>query len=242
MQPLLFPEQRAELRMIRDRLAAKFGRICDDERAHPTSQFVWAFLRTRTYGEVAAAAFWRLRARYPSWDEVADAPVEGIAAALADSNFLEKKAPELKQALRQIRARAGLLDLEFLADLSVEAGLLWLEQLHGAGRKIAAATLNFSTLRQRAFVIDTHVLRVLRRFGFVAPHADEVRAYDAVMACAEDLDADDLYELHWYLKGLGQAVCTHFRALCLACPLSELCLKRIETPAVAVTSLSGDAA
>ena len=67
---------------------------------------------------------------------------------------------------RSACAREGS-NLDFLGDHPVEQGLRWLEEIYGVGRKIAAATLNFSTLRKRAMVVDTHVLRVLRRFGFV---------------------------------------------------------------------------
>ncbi len=117
----------------------------------------------------------------------------------------EKKAPELKEALRKIRVRAGTLDLDFLADHPVEQALRWLEEIRGVGRKIAAATLNFSALRKRAVVVDTHVLRVLRRFGFVRSSAETEDAYAAVMAACGDLDADDL---HWHLKRLAQKFCT----------------------------------
>ncbi|HEX4861470.1 MAG TPA: hypothetical protein VFV07_09550, partial [Rhizomicrobium sp.] len=105
------------------------------------------------------------------------------------------------------------------------------EEIYGVGRKIAAATLNFSTLRKRAMVVDTHVLRVLRRFGFVSSSAPAEEAYDAVMAAAGELDADDLYELHWHIKRLGQKFCTSVQASCAHCPLSELCLRRVESTA-----------
>ncbi len=229
MQLSLFPSQRADLQSVRDRLGAVFGKIRDDRRLDPTSQFVHAFIGSRTYDEVASQAFVRLVGQYGSWDDIADAPVNDIETILVRVTYAEKKAPALKFALRKIRARAGSIDLEFLADHPVEPGLFWLEQIYGTGRKIAAATLNFSTLRKKAFVVDTHVLRVMRRFGFVNPRADEVAVYDAVMAVANDFDADDFYELHWYLKGLGRKICTHSRALCASCSLSDICMKRVES-------------
>jgi endonuclease-3 len=76
---------------------------------------------------------------------------------------------------------------------------------------------------------------VLRRFGFIDARTETEDAYDAVMMAAESFDADDLYELHWYLKRLGQNTCTHYRAVCVSCPLSDLCLKRVEVGAATVT-------
>ena len=134
----------------------------------------------------------------------------------------------MKQALQDIRARYGRISLDFLIGLDIEQALFLLRQIHGVGPKIAAAVLNFSTLRGRAFVVDTHVLRVLRRFGFVGANASTEDAYEAVMAAADDFDADDLRELHWCLKSLGQKTCSHARALCVSCTLSDICSQRTE--------------
>src|SRR2546423_1167683 len=128
MHPLLFVHQRNDIRSVRDRLGAVFGKIRDEQRWDPTSQFVRAFIGSRTYDEISECAFQRLIRRYRSWDNIADAPICDIETALLDVTFPEKKAPNLQRALRHIRARAGSIDLEFLADLSVEAALFWLEQ------------------------------------------------------------------------------------------------------------------
>jgi endonuclease-3 len=231
MQGCLFSDRQGDLRAVGNRLEAVFGKIRDEQRLDPTSQFVHAFIGSRTYDEISSRAFARLVARYQNWDDIADAPAIDIESALAGVTYSDDKAVNLKGALRKIRACTGTISLEFLADLPVETGLLWLENIYGVGRKIAAATLNFSTLRKRAFVVDTHVLRVMRRFGFVGASADGVAVYDAVMTSVPDFDADGLYELHWQLKYLGQRTCTHANASCGSCPLSDICLKRVEKAA-----------
>ena len=213
---------------MRDRMVAHFGKIRIEERPDPVSQMVGSFIGSRTYDWKSWDVFVRLVRRYPSWDAVADAPADDIEAILEGVTFFEKKAPELKQALRAIRTRFGQINLDFLAGYNVDQALSCLEQFHGIGRKIAAATLNFSSLRARTFVVDTHVLRVLQRFGFVGIRADTAAAYDAVMASADGLDADDLFELHWHMKALGQTICTHAKAICAACPLADICLRRLE--------------
>jgi endonuclease-3 len=225
---LFFSGQSAELRSIRDRLRVVLGPVRDRERLDPTSQFVRSFLGSKNYDSNSWKAFWRLDRHFQNWNALADAPVAEIEALIADVNLHEKKAPDLKAALLHIRARAGEIDLEFLGTLATETAIVWLEQIHGVGRKIAASTLNFSTLRKRAFVADTHIIRVLSRFGFVKRNASTQDAHDAVMESAEDFSADDLYELHWQLKKLGQQTCRPFRADCKICPLSTLCMKRVE--------------
>jgi len=228
MQGYLFSERQDDIKTMKSRLDAAFGNIRDELRLDPTSQFVHAFIGSRTYDEVSLRAFVRLVTRYQSWDDIADADAREIERVLAGVTYAEDKSVNLVRALRKIRACAGTIDLEFLANLPVEIGLSWLENIYGVGRKIAAATLNFSTLRKRAFVVDTHVMRVVRRYGFVAAQADGIAVYDAIMASASAFDADDLYELHWQLKYLGQRICTHFSAQCSLCFLADICLRRLE--------------
>ncbi|HEX6958884.1 MAG TPA: hypothetical protein VF194_12935 [Ferrovibrio sp.] len=222
-------DRRAELDQLRRRLTARFGPIRDTRRDNPTGQFIHAFIGSRTRDEVSSRVYQRLlQSCGGRWEEIIETPATELAAILAEVTFADQKAPNLKTALRNIRARAGAVDLEFLADLEVEPALFWLEQIHGVGRKIAATTLNFSSLRMRCFVVDTHVWRVLRRFGLVGEQAEAEDVYDAVMEMADDLNADDLYELHWQLKTLGQTGCRHAQCVCTSCCLSELCMKRIE--------------
>jgi endonuclease-3 len=230
MSYLLLGQQQSSLRSIRQRLQNRYGRIRDEHRLDPVSQFVRSFIGSRTYDQTSWIAFARLVSRFGNWNAIADAPVAEIEAELKDVTFPEKKAPDLRRALQKIRTRSGAINLDFLEDLAEEPALVWLEQIHGVGPKIAAATLNFSTLRKRCFVIDSHILRVLQRFGFVGPKAGIKDAYRSFMAAADCFDADDLYELHWYLKSLGQDLCTHQEAFCGDCPLFEICMKRTEGP------------
>jgi endonuclease-3 len=220
--------QSGDLRTIKNRLRAYFGREPDGFRVSAVNQFIRSFIGS--YDWQSQKAFTRLLNRYSSPEMLADAPVGDIEAMLEGITHAGRKAQELKDALLHIRARAGSVDLEFLSDLDAETALVWLEQIRGVGRKIAAATLNFSVLKKRAFVADTHVIRILERFGFVKPRSDARAVYDAVMPSATGLDADDLWELHWHLKRLGQNICRPFQSACSSCPLSDACLKRMDDP------------
>ena len=230
MQTNLFSGQSADLRSIRDRLKIAFGRDRAGFRVSAINQFIRSFISSRTMDWQSDRAFTRLLNRFSGPEALADAPVAEIEAALEGVQFADKKARELKDALLHVRARAGAVDLEFLAGLDVDTALVWLEQIRGVGRKISAATLNFSALKKRSFVVDTHIIRILRRFGFVKPNAETEDVYDAVMEAANDMSADDLYEFHWHLKRLGQNTCKAFQTSCNACPLSESCMKRMDAP------------
>jgi endonuclease-3 len=244
MQSALAFGQSADLVFLRDRLRDRFGPQFDAQRHDPISQLVKATISTQTYDAVSSAAFERLVIRYPDVEELAAAQVEDIKAVIADVRHVEDKASYVSEALRMIKARQGEIALDFLWDWPVDLAMRWLMGLSGVGHKVAAAVLNFSTLRRRIFVVDTHVLRVLQRFGFVGTKADYEDASDAVMAAADSFDTDDLYELHWLLKYLGQQICTHGIVHCSECPLAATCMKRVR-PDKAVSrpvSLAGQTA
>jgi endonuclease-3 len=207
------------------RLRACFGPQRADGRHDPISQLVKSIVSSRTYDAVSAAAYLRLQRRYPAWAALMRAPEADVRAAIGAVTFPEKKAPCLQAALRAIQAQKGALTLDFLADFSSDSALAWLERLHGVGRKIAAAVLNFSALHGYAFVIDTHVLRVAQRLGWVSPRIKTAeKAYPPLMARIPPAwNADDLYEMHWLMKRLGQSICTHAEPDCRICPLRSLC-------------------
>jgi endonuclease-3 len=212
-----------EVARIRDALAAAFGRARYFPRRTPIGQLVKSLISSRTRDEVSLVVYERLTSTYSRWDELAVADVEDIQTALAAVKFPEVKAPHLQAALQRIASERPDFDLAFLGEGPVETALSWLERLPGVGRKVAASVLNFSTLDRPAFVADTHVLRVLRRYGLVAPKAQIEAVYQAVMQATPGWSGLDLAELHALLKGLGQTVCGHKRGACDRCPISQGC-------------------
>jgi endonuclease-3 len=208
----------------RRRLLAVFGPQRDEQRFDPLSQLVYGIIASKTRDEVSMAAFLELHRRCRSWDVLMRATPKQIERIIFSVHHADRKAEELPQALRMIRARSGALDLEFLADWDTEAALQWLDSLYGVGAKIAATVLNFSTLRKAVLPVDTHLLRVGQRLGLVrlggdyaAGHAGYARILPA------EWDGDTVYELHWLIKMLGQRVCRPTAPACGQCPLRELC-------------------
>jgi endonuclease-3 len=223
-----------DLRDIRERLLRLYGPQRDDRRFDPLSQLVYGVLASRTRDDVSIKAFWRLNTCCPSWEDLIALPSDVIEPAIADVTFAEKKAIDLPVMLCMLRRRHGGLDLEFLADHDEEAAMQILTSLHGVKSKIAATVLNFSTMRKRVLAVDTHLLRVGERLGFVPLNASYEEGYNAyARLLPDDWDADDLYELHWLLKKLGQNICHATTANCAACPLRDACPSRGFSPLAA---------
>ena len=221
---LALDDRPALLTEIHRRLLLRFGRQGPYLRLYPVSQLVLGLLGGRTRGEVSQAAFERLVLSFDSWSAVRDAPLEKVHRLIAAVNYAEAKAPRLKRTLAAITVGDGRPRLDHLRHLTVAESLVWLERLPGVGRKVAAATLNFSTLAKPSLVIDTHHLRVLRRVGFVGRRSDLRQAYDTVMPLLpSSWRATEICQHHVLVKRLGQELCRHAVPLCERCPLVDLC-------------------
>jgi endonuclease-3 len=214
-----------------ERLISAFGAF-DGPRLEPVDQLIKSMISSRTHDELSWPAFLRLRAAFHPWDKLIEAEPAEIEPVIATVAHAELKAAWLPQALKAIRDQKGSLDLSFLAAASVEEAMAWLQRLPGVGTMVAAAVLNFSTLRRRAMMVDTHVWRTARRVGLAPGRADPDGVQRALMETAPAAwTADDFYTFHWLLKTLGQTLCEESRTRCGGCPVSSLCATRAKTPA-----------
>lgn len=234
MQLTLVFEHPAFLERVRRRLLAQYGPQRDAWRLDPVSQLVLAMLSARTRDAVSLAAFERLRCCYVDWNALSLAAPRDIEAMIAPVTFADRKAAQLSRALRLLRARCGNLALDFLAGWDEEAATQWLKGLPGVGAKVAAAVLNFSTLRKRSFTVDTLLLRLGTRLGLLPADCDYESGHALYARFIPDVwDADDLYEFHWLLKYHGQQTCTFATPRCDRCVLRDLC------PSLRPTKASG---
>lgn len=210
-----------DMEWVRDRLRRRFGRAEPTCARAPIGQLVKSLISGRTRDEVSLGAYRRLIDVYPRWSDMGAAA--DLERLIGDVTFPDVKARHLGKALAAIAIHRPDFDLTFLGGLGVPRALGWLERLPGVGRKVSASTLNFSTLRMPAFVVDTHILRILCRFGFVRSNADTRTAYDLTMAAVPGWSAGDLAELHVLMKRLGQTICRADQADCRSCPISRRC-------------------
>jgi endonuclease-3 len=192
----------------------------------PTGQLIKSIISSRTRDEVSGAAYERLKAQYHSASLLAAATPADVEHIIEDVTFADKKAAQLIEALHLIRFRRGDLSLSFLRDMPIDAALSWLEELPGVGRKVAASVLNASTLDRPVFIVDSHVMRVLGRLGFVDPASEPRVASEAVTATMHGWSARHFLQFHVELKRLGQLYCHPTGPECHLCPLIEECHAR----------------
>jgi endonuclease-3 len=204
-------------------LRERYGEPAPRTPRDPLSQLIYSMLASRTKTEDSDAAMRELQARYTSWEELRDAPLAEIEAALAAVTFPEMKAPRLKAALLGITARYGSLTLEFLSRYRTDKIREWLEGFDGVGPQISAAVVNFSTLRRRALCVDANHLRVVQRLG-LTPRADaETTEIRLMRLVPEGWDALRLDAHHALVTLHAQTLCTFNEPQCGRCPLRLRC-------------------
>jgi len=212
-----------DIRLWRNRLAPLLTGIGMLPPRRPVGQLVKSMISGRTRDAVSQAAYDRLVRAYPRPAQLAEAAPEQIEQAIGAVTFAAEKAVHVVAALRMLRDRPLGFRLEALAEQPLAAALDTLEALPGVGRKVAASTLNASTLSLPVFIVDTHVWRVLRRLGAIGPTATPRDASETVTAAMPGWTGQDFLDFHVVTKRLGQLFCRPDAPLCRSCPLGALC-------------------
>lgn len=246
------PGDRLKARMleVHARLCRAYG--CPIAAFHdlePLDELVSSLLSHRTRNADSARAYRELKARFPNWEAVRDAPVTEVEAAITACTWPEAKAPALQRTLRAVTEARGALDLSHLKDMPVPEARAWLETLPGVGPKTSAAVLSFSTLRRRALPVDSHHHRVAQRLGLIPGNLSVGPSHRVLEAMLpEEWDAQAVYDNHQALMRHGQKVCHFHKPACGSCVVLELCptgQARMSAPARSTqpgSALTGDEA
>lgn len=185
----------------------------------PMDELVLTLLSQNTSDLNSGRAFAALRARYPTWQAVLDAPAAELAETIRSGGLAQRKAPRIQAALRRILAERGEFAIGFLADLPTDEALRWLTSFDGIGHKTASIVLLFC-FGKPAFPVDTHVGRVTRRLGLAGPKDAEER----IKGLWEGLAPPEwFYPLHLNLIRHGREVCHARSPECGDCMLNQVC-------------------
>ena len=206
-------------RRVHAALLAAYGQPVWRREMPALDELVSTILSQNTNDINRDRGFAALRARFPTWESVRDAPEAQVIDAIRPAGLANQKGPRIQQVLRAITAERGGLDLEFLRDWPVEQGRAWLTGFNGVGPKTAAIVLLFS-LGLPAFPVDTHVHRVTGRLGLRPEKlsADDSHAYFEGL-----LPPDTYYAAHLNLIRHGREVCHALRPACERCVLQKMC-------------------
>ncbi|PJF35473.1 MAG: DNA lyase [Candidatus Thermofonsia Clade 1 bacterium] len=211
---------REKYQRISAKLIALYGRPEWKPRYAPVDELVDCILSQSTTDANRDRAFAALKARFPDWESVRDAPVEALIEAIRPAGLANQKAPRIQNALRYITRERGSITLDFLATMDAESAKKWLTGIDGVGPKTAAIVLCFA-FGKPAFPVDTHVYRVSQRLGLIGEKVSAEAAHAALEAI---IPPEDYYPAHLNLIAHGRALCHARKPRCELCPLTDECL------------------
>ena len=204
---------------VHQRLLAVFGEPVWRNPLPAIDELVSTILSQNTNDVNRDRAFNALRAVFPTWEQVRDAPTADVIVAIRPAGLANQKGPRIQQVLRQITAERGSLDLSFLADLPLEEARAWLTKFNGVGPKTAAIVLCFS-LGRPAFPVDTHIYRVSGRIGL---RPEKMTVEEAHPHLESVFPPETYYAAHLNIIRLGREVCGARKPNCPVCPVADLC-------------------
>jgi len=204
---------------VYDALAAYYGDLEWRPRNDPLSELVLTILSQHTSDHNSFRAFEVMRERFPTWEEVRDAPTDELADAIKSGGLANVKAPRIQEVLRQISEQRAELNLDFLYGMPVEEAKAWLSGFRGVGPKTAACVLMFAC-GMPVLPVDTHVHRVTQRLGLIDPKSNAEKAHTELEALVEP---DKRYNFHVYTISYGRDICHAQRPLCEKCVVARWC-------------------
>ena len=183
----------------------------DPERT-PYEVVVAEILLQRTTAAGVARTYAGFLERYPSWEALAQAPLEGLENALRPLGLWRQKAVALQLLAQLIEERGGV----------VPRSRAELERLPGIGPYTASAVLAIVYGRAEP-LLDVNMARFLRRF-FGSVELATVGPERWLHALALRLvSGKRSLQINWAVLDCGALVCQARRPRCQECPLRARC-------------------
>jgi endonuclease-3 len=187
----------------------------EEPHGDPVGELVKTVLSQHTNDRNRDVAYAALRERFPTWEEVRDAPVDQLEEAIRPGGLARQKAPRIQAILERLGEPP---DLDWTEAAPREESLEFLLALPGVGRKTAACVLIF-TWGIPEIPVDVHVHRVGGRLRLFPPKASFEKAHDEMLAI---VPPEDAHEFHVNLIRHGRAVCRP-KPRCGECALRRMC-------------------
>ncbi len=203
---------------------------------HPIAELVLTVLSQSTNDRNRDVAYLRLRRRFPSWEQVRDAPVAEIEEAIRPGGISKVKSVRIQEIMRAICAEEAAdgrwaeipgrtpreLSLDWLPHAPIDQARDYLTSLPGVGRKTAACVLLFA-FGLHDVPVDTHVSRVGMRLHLLRAQAPFGELHDQMLALTP---RGQELELHVNLLRHGRRTCHSRAPACRQCALARMCPSR----------------
>ena len=200
-------------------LEKQYGIPRRKSRGDPLDILVETILSQNTNDQNRDKAYRRLKARFPRWEDVLEAKTRSIVSAIRPGGLAKQKARRIHEILRWIKKRERRISLAFLKKMGFEEIKKTIGPLRGIGPKTLHCLLLFG-LGREAFPVDTHILRVGKRLGFIPERMNAEKAHPWI---APLLPKEKSLSLHLNLIRFGRSVCKARKPRCDICFLKDEC-------------------
>lgn len=218
-RPKYFPNVEA----IAGALSACYSDHSHGNKLNPLRELIFIVCSLQTNEALYRSTYTSLKAAFPSFQQLASASEESIAAAIAHGGLSRQKARTIKAILAKLEVDFGNPTLSPLNHMSDKDCEEYLESLPGIGRKTARCVMMYS-LRRDVFPVDSNCWRICRRIGWVRPTRPDKSCsphdMDRVQA---GIPPTLRFNLHVNFVSLGRSICVPSGPLCEACCISAAC-------------------
>ena len=204
-------------------LAERYGDYAHGNKLNPLGELLFIICSVQTNEALYRSTYARLRSRFPTFRQLADANEDEIASVIAHGGLSRQKARTIQAILSRVDSDFGgptLSPLRSMTDIQCER---YLDSLPGVGRKIARCVMMYS-LGREVFPVDSNCWRISRRVGWVR------RSRPDGSCSPEDMDRVQAgvppnlrFSLHVTLVSHGRACCLPSVPLCESCCIRQFC-------------------
>jgi endonuclease-3 len=211
---------KAKVRKITLLLEKQYGIPRRKGSGNPLNILIETILSQNTNDKNRDKAYQRLKKRFPRWEDVLEVKTKSIVSAIRPGGLAEQKARRIRKILHWIKKREGRLSLSFLKKMDSGEIKKTIGALKGIGPKTLHCLLLFG-LEREAFPVDTHILRIGKRLGFIPERMDAEKAHLWMISL---IPKEKSLSLHLNLIRFGRSICKARKPECNKCLLSIECL------------------
>lgn len=214
-----FPEVESVARI----LSGCYGDHSHGNKSNPLNELLFIMCSVQTNEVLYQSTYASLKAKYPTFRQLAEATEDEIASVIAHGGLSRQKAQNICAILSRLEADFGAPTLSPLREMGDAECESYLISLPGVGKKTARCVMMYS-LGRDVFPADSNCWRICRRLGWVrATRPDRScspRDMDRVQA---GIPPNLRFSLHVNLVSHGRAYCFSSNPLCDSCCIREFC-------------------
>jgi len=185
----------------------------------PLDVLILTILSQNTNDQNRDQAYHRLKDEFPRWADVLQAKTQAVVRTIRSGGLANQKAKRIQEILQWTKERYGKLSLNILRGMDSDKIKETIGGLKGVGPKTVHCLLLFG-LGREAFPVDTHILRIGKRMGFIPEEMDAEEAHPWMELLVPEGKS---LSLHINLIRFGRLVCKAKSPQCMTCFLAREC-------------------